>query len=149
MLTPFMYSSLKLIMKCLAKGWYFLFKVDFLFQCKFSHGELFRFITWYIRTWKTRLVSTRMARKTSKPVAFIRWKKVQDKSIQKLCIGFSGQGPGKKIWSKILNTVVFRFKHVQFKEVSLSPKWKNRLSNVWFKEDFWFKEVFCCSQKLP
>ena len=59
----FMYSSLKLIMKCLAKGWYFLFKVDFLFQCKFSHGELFRFITWYIRTCKTRLVSTKMAKK--------------------------------------------------------------------------------------
>ena len=45
-------------------------------------------------------------------------------------------------------TVVFRYKHVQFKEVSLFPKWKNRLNNVLFKEDFWFKEDFCCSQRL-
>ena len=40
-------------------------------------------------------------------------------------------------------TVVFRVKYFQFKEVSLFPKWKNRLYNVWLKEDF------CCSQRLP
>ena len=44
----------------------------------------------------------------------------------------------------IIWTVVFRFK-----QNFTLPKWKNMLNNVYSKEDFWFKEDFCCSQRLP
>jgi hypothetical protein len=43
----------------------------------------------------------------------------------------------QKIWATSMfqegleDTVVFLFKHVQFKEVLLFPKWKNRSNNVW------------------
>ena len=31
-------------------------------------------------------------------------------------------------------------------KISLFPKWKNRLNNVWFKQDFWFKQEIRSSQ---
>ena len=90
----------------------------------------------------------------AKSAAFLIWNLLRILNSYTLC----------KIWQicdkkskdfKNFSTVVFGFKHVRFKEVfwfimkiSLLPKWKSRLNDVWFREDFRFKEDFCWFQKL-
>ena len=67
------------------------------------------------------------------------------------------------VYTPQFSTVVFGFKHVQLRKIfdlrkfSLFPKWKNNLHNVWFKQDFQFKQDFnlpkmkdfCYSRQLP
>ena len=58
------------------------------------------------------------------------------------------------VYTPQFSTVVFGFKHVQLRKIfdlrkfSLFPKWKNNLHNVWFKQDFQFKQEICSSWHL-